>query len=136
MKKRFFFRNIGAILTYAFVGTTLSTFTVAGIMYGVTMMFEHLAKSFTFLDSLRFGALISATDPVTILAIFTDLHVDVNLYAIVFGESVLNDAVSMVLTRTLEDYEESLQSNDEPTPTYITIFRVLANSWAYLWVHS
>jgi len=125
MKKRFFFRNMGAILTYAFVGTTLSTFTVAGIMYGVTQLFEHLAKSFTFLDSLRFGALISATDPVTILAIFTDLHVDVNLYAIVFGESVLNDAVSMVLTRTLEDYEESLQSNDEPTPTYITVFRVL-----------
>ena len=34
MKKRFFFRNIGAILTFAFLGTILSTFTVAGIMYG------------------------------------------------------------------------------------------------------
>jgi len=70
MKKRFFFRNIGAILTFAFVGTTLSTFTVAGIMFGVTRMFGHLASKFSFLDSLRFGALISATDPVTILAIF------------------------------------------------------------------
>ena len=69
-------------------------------MFGVTRMFEHLATTFSFLDSLRFGALISATDPVTILAIFTDLHVDVNLYAIIFGESVLNDAVSMVLTRS------------------------------------
>ena len=98
MKKRFFFRNIGAILTFAFVGTTLSTFTVAGIMFGVTRMFGHLASKFSFLDSLRFGALISATDPVTILAIFTDLNVDVNLYAMVFGESVLNDAVSIVLT--------------------------------------
>jgi len=36
---------------------------------------------------------------VTCLAIFSDLHVDVNLYAIVFGESVLNDAVSIVITR-------------------------------------
>ena len=54
----------------------------------------------------RFGAMISATDPVTVLAIFNDLHVDVNLYALVFGESVLNDAVAIVLTRTLEDYEE------------------------------
>lgn len=53
----------------------------------------------TFIDSLLFGALISATDPVTILAIFSDLHVDVNLYALVFGESVLNDAVAIVLTR-------------------------------------
>jgi Sodium/hydrogen exchanger family len=35
---------------------------------------------------------------VTVLAIFNDLHVDVNLYALVFGESVLNDAVAMVLS--------------------------------------
>lgn len=83
MKKRFFFRNIGAILTFAFLGTTISTFTVAGIMYGVTRLFSHLSNTFTFLDTLRFGALISATDPVTILAIFTDLNVDVNLYAMV-----------------------------------------------------
>ena len=61
MKKRFFFRNIGAILTFAFLGTTVSTFTVAGIMYGVTRLFSHLSTSFTFLDTLRFGALISAT---------------------------------------------------------------------------
>ena len=36
-------------------------------------------------------------------------HVDVNLYALVFGESVLNDAVAMVMTRTLEDYEEDVR---------------------------
>ena len=36
---------------------------------------------------------------VTVLAIFHDLHVDVDLYAIVFGESVMNDAVAIVLYR-------------------------------------
>ena len=36
---------------------------------------------------------------VTVLAIFSDLHVDDRLYAIVFGESVLNDAVAIVLYR-------------------------------------
>ena len=55
----------------------------------------HL-QNITFIDNLHFGALISATDPVTILAIFNDLNVDVNLYALVFGESVLNDAVAIV----------------------------------------
>merc|ERR1712203_986543 len=95
-------------------------------MYGVTQLFEHLAKSFTFLDTLRFGSLISATDPVTILAIFTDLNVDVNLYAIVFGESVLNDAVAMVITRTLEDYEETVKlDGDTPSPGHIIFFRAL-----------
>ena len=61
----------------------------------------------------------------TILAIFTDLHVDVNLYAIVFGESVLNDAVSIVITRTLEDYEEDLKLQEDPTPGYAIFFRSL-----------
>lgn len=50
------------------------------------------------MDTLYFGALISPTDPLTILAIFHDMHVDVNLYALVFGESVLNDAVAIVLS--------------------------------------
>ena len=34
----------------------------------------------------------------TVLAIFTELHVDVDMYALIFGESVLNDAVAIVLT--------------------------------------
>jgi len=37
---------------------------------------------------------------VTVLAIFNDLHVDVDLYALVFGESVLNDAVAIILVRS------------------------------------
>lgn len=67
-------------------------------MYGFVQMMPQLSESFTFLDTLYFGALISPTDPLTILAIFSDMHVDVNLYALVFGESVLNDAVSLVLS--------------------------------------
>lgn len=119
MKKRFFFRNIGSILAFAFLGTTISTFAVGGFMFGVTRIFPHL-NSFRFLDTLHFGALISATDPVTVLAIFNDLHVDVNLYALVFGESVLNDAVAIVMTRTLEDYEEDLvDGTADETPTYM-----------------
>lgn len=36
---------------------------------------------------------------VTVLAIFHDLNVDVDMYALVFGESVLNDAVAMSLSQ-------------------------------------
>lgn len=100
LKRKYFFRNLGAILTYAIIGTTMSAFFVGAIMYGcVQLMPEKLSSSFTFLDTLYFGALISPTDPLTILAIFHDMHVDVNLYALVFGESVLNDAVAIVLSR-------------------------------------
>lgn len=55
--------------------------------------------NFGFSDCLLFGALISATDPVTTLAIFQDKNVDLNLYSMIFGESVLNDAVSIILVQ-------------------------------------
>ena len=41
-----------------------------------------------------FGALISARDPVS-LGMFSDLNVDVNHHPLVFGETVLNDAVAL-----------------------------------------
>jgi NhaP-type Na+/H+ or K+/H+ antiporter len=53
-----------------------------------------------------FGALISATDPVATLNIFSSRSVDAPplLYSIVFGESVLNDAIAIVLYKTFETF--------------------------------
>ncbi|XP_012942266.1 sodium/hydrogen exchanger 9 [Aplysia californica] len=104
MKKRHFFKNLGAILTYALIGTTISTLVVGGIMYGLTGLMSNISISLN--DCFVFGAIISATDPVTVLALFADLHVDVDLYALVFGESVLNDAVAIVLSESVETYGE------------------------------
>ena len=58
------------------------------------------------LAALTFGSLISATDPVTVLAVFQALGVKVDLFSMVFGESVLNDAVAIVLSRTLLSFNE------------------------------
>jgi sodium/hydrogen exchanger 8 len=46
-----------------------------------------------------FASLLSAVDPVATLAILGDenINADPLLYSLVFGESVLNDAVSIVL---------------------------------------
>lgn len=49
--------------------------------------------------SFAFGSLISAVDPVATIAIFNALNVDPVLNMLVFGESILNDAVSIVLTK-------------------------------------
>ena len=49
-------------------------------------------------ESFAFGSLVSAVDPVATLAIFQALDVDQVLYMLVFGESILNDAVAIVLT--------------------------------------
>ncbi|KAH8238836.1 hypothetical protein KR038_004227, partial [Drosophila bunnanda] len=114
LKKKYFFRNLGAILTFAIVGTTLSAFLIGGFMYGcVKLMPKYLSSNLSFLDTLYFGALISPTDPLTILAIFNDLRVDVNLYALVLGESVLNDAVAIVLSGAIQNYGEHYSDTGE-----------------------
>ncbi|CAK9801912.1 Sodium/hydrogen exchanger 7 [Anthophora quadrimaculata] len=110
LKRKYFFRNLGAILMYALIGTSISAFVIGALMYVFVQLIPHLSTSFTFLDTLYFGALISPTDPLTIISIFNDLHVDVNLYALVFGESVLNDAVAIVLSGAIQNYGERYQS--------------------------
>lgn len=55
----------------------------------------------SFSESFAFGSLISAVDPVATVAIFHALDVDPILNMLVFGESILNDAISIVLTASI-----------------------------------
>ncbi|NXC65521.1 SL9A9 protein, partial [Anhinga anhinga] len=115
LKKRHFFRNLGSILTYAFLGTAISCIVIGLIMYGFVKAMVHLGQlkgwEFHFTDCLFFGSLMSATDPVTVLAIFHELHVDTDLYTFLFGESVLNDAVAIVLTYSISIYSPKENPN-------------------------
>ncbi|CAN6690355.1 unnamed protein product [Malus baccata var. baccata] len=86
-----FFSNFGAIVTFAILGTLIAS-VVTGILVYLGGLI-YLTYRLPFVECLMFGALISATDPVTVLSIFQELGTDMNLYALVFGESVLNDAV-------------------------------------------
>lgn len=119
LKKRHFFRNIGTILTFAFIGTTISMLVIGSISYGFVQIMEKVnppaspQDKFEFVDCLLFGAIISATDPVTVLAVFKELRVDVNLDAMLFGESVLNDAVALVLVTSIKQYKDSLSNSDK-----------------------
>uniref|UniRef100_A0A8C2K3X8 Sodium/hydrogen exchanger n=1 Tax=Cyprinus carpio TaxID=7962 RepID=A0A8C2K3X8_CYPCA len=108
LKRRHFFRNLGSILSYAFVGTLTTCFVTGLVMYGCVVFMKvigQLGGDFFFTDCLFFGAIVSATDPVTVLAIFNELKVDVDLYALMFGESVLNDAVAIVLSSSIVAYQ-------------------------------
>ena len=97
-------RNLGLTTFLAFGGTTFSTFVVGGLCYAAGQM--GLCYPMGLLASLVFGSLISATDPVSVLSVFKACGVPDDVFAIVFGESVLNDAVAIVLTRTLLAFDD------------------------------
>ncbi|KAI5459919.1 Sodium/hydrogen exchanger family-domain-containing protein [Mariannaea sp. PMI_226] len=104
-----FFRNIGTILTFAFAGTFLSAVVIGLILW----LFKHLPGSpdMTFVEAISVGATLSATDPVTILAIFNTYKVDPKLYTIIFGESILNDAIAIVIFETAQKYNKGEASS-------------------------
>ena len=99
MNKKPFFANFGSILAYSFLGTFIAIFTSAALFWVVGQ--TDLSPEFTWKDSFAFGSLISATDPVSVLAVFKEMDADVNLYAIVFGESIFNDAIGIVMYETV-----------------------------------
>ena len=112
MPNRLFFDHLGTILTMAVVGTIFNVLTIGVSLWGVgqTGLFgEHDTPGI--LETLLFSSLISAVDPVAVLAVFEEIHVDEVLYIVVFGESLLNDAVTVVLYNMFEAYVEIEEEN-------------------------
>ncbi|MBN3279190.1 SL9A2 protein, partial [Polyodon spathula] len=81
---RLFFENLGTILCYA-----VGPFGLGDV---------------SLLQTLLFGSLIAAVDPVAVLSVFEEIHVNEQLHILVFGESLLNDAVTVVLYKLFEAF--------------------------------
>jgi sodium/hydrogen exchanger-like protein 6/7 len=113
-----FFRNLGTILTFAFAGTFISAVVLGMILFIWTRM-NLDGVSITFVEAMSVGATLSATDPVTILAIFNTYKVDPKLYTVIFGESILNDAIAIVLFETAQKYKGE---NQDTTLTPVALF--------------
>src|SRR5258708_3316662 len=63
----------------------------------VTGYLVHWLIGLPVLVALLFGCIISATDPISVLAIFKHLKVDKRLSLIMEGESLFNDGTAFVL---------------------------------------
>lgn len=57
----------------------------------------HFVEGFTFAHGLVFAALIAATDPIAVVALFKSLGAPKRLAVMVEGESLLNDGTAVVL---------------------------------------
>ncbi|XP_023338659.1 Na(+)/H(+) exchanger beta [Eurytemora carolleeae] len=126
LHNRVFMENLGTILIFAVLGTIVNFLLIGGglvflFQFGLmgnstiyksdfalgyhreTVKPGHLKadpetfSSLTPIQLLLFSSLISAVDPVAVLAVFSEVGVNPDLYFLVFGESLLNDAVAVVL---------------------------------------
>ncbi|XP_018605907.1 sodium/hydrogen exchanger 3.1 [Scleropages formosus] len=97
MPNKLFFSNMGAILIFAIIGTVWNAVAVGLSLYGVYLGGAMGNLDIDILQFMLFGSLLSAVDPVAVLAVFEEVHVNEVLFILVFGESLLNDGVTVVL---------------------------------------
>ena len=90
-------------MTFAFAGTFISA-VVLGLFLWLWTRIPLDGFKISFVEAISVGATLSATDPVTILAIFNTYKVDPKLYTVIFGESILNDAIAIVIFETAQQY--------------------------------
>ncbi len=77
------------ILALAIPGVILTTLLTGGIVY--------VGTSYSLTIALLFGALMGATDPVSVVAVFRSLGVPKRLTVLIEGESLFNDGTSIVI---------------------------------------
>lgn len=88
LSTRTFFRNLVPILALA-----IPALVASAVLVGITLW---LGLGTPLIAAVLFGVLISATDPVAVVAIFRQLGVPERLLTLVEGESMLNDGVAIV----------------------------------------
>jgi solute carrier family 9 (sodium/hydrogen exchanger), member 8 len=129
LKKKDFFANFWTISLYAVFGTIISTFFIGYLVYWTALTGIINIDSSSPMEGLVFGSLISAVDPVATLSIMgnPELNCDTLLYSLVFGESVLNDAVAIVLFKTFTQfYESGAQFSGQTVLTILLNFSIVS----------
>jgi len=151
LHNKHFFDNIRAILWFAVVGTIVNFLLTGTLLVliqeGGFMGLHYTSVNLTMVGNVSttttsttlediegvrvtplsvieiflFASLISAVDPVAVLSIFAEIGVNPDLYFLVFGESLLNDGVAVVLYNMMSVFAEMEASNRVVTETHILL---------------
>lgn len=98
------------IFLYATLGVLISTFTVGTIFYYVSGL---MGVDISYIFCLIFGALISPTDPIAVLALLDKAGISKEIEIKIVGESLFNDGVGIVVFLTLVTLGTMVGSNIE-----------------------
>jgi len=112
-------KDLAPVLTMAVPALLISTTLVGGTLW--------LLLGLDLTTALLFGALISATDPVAVIALFKELGAPLRLNVLVEGESLFNDATAIVvfsilLAMILEGTEVSVMSTGTAVLQFLLVF--------------
>jgi sodium/hydrogen exchanger 8 len=114
LKRKSLLKNMATVITYAVLGTLISTLFI-GLMAYFFARYAHVSSVDTNnpIEALLFGSIVSAIDPVATLALLGEVfRVSESLdspliYNLIFGESIVNDAVAIVVFRILIQFHIS-----------------------------
>lgn len=109
-----------AVGTLATIGVVISAAITAGLLVFVL----HLPWA----TAILFGVLVSATDPVAVVAFFRRAHVPIELRTLVEGESLLNDGTVIVVVTVLATFIAS--GHLAPTLVAVDILKVFIGGLA------
>jgi len=105
-----FFRNFVTINCYAVFSTLIAGLVFSVMFWQGSILFS--SYPFEYITSLQFGFFISAVDPVATISIFRALNVNESIFTIVFGESMLNDAAAIALSKSAEGVGEAMEEGE------------------------
>ncbi len=88
----------GPVLIYASIGVLISTFLVGSLLYYIMHLLDI---DIAYIHCLVFGALISPTDPIAVLALLKKAGAPKELEIKIVGESLFNDGVGIVVFLSL-----------------------------------
>lgn len=110
MKRRRFFDNIGPILVFGIIGSVISFVSIGLFTYTwseLGLITRHGKTTYiTIEEALLVGATLAATDVVCTIALIKEEKTP-RLQRILFGESITNDVIAIVLLATFEQVKIS-----------------------------
>ncbi|KAI6212379.1 Sodium/hydrogen exchanger [Aphelenchoides besseyi] len=87
------YENFIPIMTFAIFGTIFNMIAI-GLILGVCSSYGLFTVPFNYMEAFLYSTLISATDPVAVISVFEEMHVNAFLFIYVFGESLFNDCIA------------------------------------------